>query len=238
MRSQGEARGEAHSQIEKWRRDKMNNLIEELSALIPQCNPLTKLDTLTVLRMVVQHLKSLKVMTNSYSGDIYRHSFMQDKELRHLILKTAEGFLFVVGCEGKILFVSKSVSKTLHYDQVSKTGHFPHYVNVSLGNKGACLQVHSNFSTGRACVSSGSRCSFFCQIKSCKILVKEELEQALTQLKEKRYQHFEVSGGGAQLGFDALCDSDDTAIAAFMNKLEAEGGLGDTKNFSDIHQIL
>lgn len=52
------------------------------------------------------------------------------------------------------------------------------------------------------------------------------------------HSHEPLLGEGAQLDFDALCDNDDTAMAAFMNYLEAEGGLGDPGDFSDIHWTL
>lgn len=74
------------------------------------------------------------------------------------------------------------------------------------------------------------------------ILLSPEIEE-LEATRQNRstvapHSHEPLLGGGAQLDFDALCDNDDTAIAAFMNYLEAEGGLGDPEDFSDIHWTL
>uniref|UniRef100_A0A671XPZ5 Basic helix-loop-helix ARNT like 2 n=1 Tax=Sparus aurata TaxID=8175 RepID=A0A671XPZ5_SPAAU len=230
---------EPHSQIEKRRRDKMNNLIDKLSAMIPTCNPMSrKLDKLTVLRMAVQHLKSLKGSGSSFSETNYKPSFLPDEELKHLVLKAADGFLFVVGCDrGKIVFVSESVTKILNYSRAELIGQslfdYIHqkdmgkvkeqlsaselYPRERLIDAKTGLQVQADLPVGASRLCTGARRSFFCRMKYNKISVKvEEKEfQAGTSKKKESQKYCTVHCTGymrswptSQLGADGEGEAD------------------------------
>lgn len=100
-----------HSEIEKRRRDRMNELICELNALLPAASN-RKLDKLSVLRLALQHIASLTSAGERDGECSGNGDNLPATELLSLLERSVEGFLVVTDVDtGNIVYASESVSR-------------------------------------------------------------------------------------------------------------------------------
>lgn len=109
------------------RREKENQEFSELAKLLPLPTAITtQLDKASIIRLTTSYLKMRHVFPHGL-GDEWgaapppRESNM--KELGSHLLQTLDGFIFVVGRDGKIMYISETASVHLGLSQVELTGN-------------------------------------------------------------------------------------------------------------------
>lgn len=112
---------ENHCEIERRRRVKMATYFAELCDMVPSCaNLARKPDKLTILRMAAQFMKTLRANNNSTNlnspQDLHKPSFLNDHELKYLMVESCDAFLFALNCDNlRIIYVSDAIQQILSY---------------------------------------------------------------------------------------------------------------------------
>ncbi|KFW74751.1 Aryl hydrocarbon receptor nuclear translocator, partial [Manacus vitellinus] len=109
---------ENHSEIERRRRNKMTAYITELSDMVPTCSALArKPDKLTILRMAVSHMKSLRGTGNTSTDGTYKPSFLTDQvRAGHGAVERGRAGRDL-RAPGRVVYVSASVTPVLNQPQ-------------------------------------------------------------------------------------------------------------------------
>ncbi|XP_059045662.1 circadian locomoter output cycles protein kaput [Achroia grisella] len=103
---------------EKKRRDQFNMLVNELSTMVSTNNK--KMDKSTVLKATISFLRNHNEITvRSRAHDVHedwKPTFLSNEEFTYLILEALEGFVMVFSANGRIYYVSESISSLLGHN--------------------------------------------------------------------------------------------------------------------------
>ena len=109
----------------------MATYFAELCDMVPACSNLArKPDKLTILRMAAQFMKTLRSNNNSLTInssqisqqqqqqqiDGHKPSFLNDQELKYLMVESCDAFLFALNCDNlRIIYISDAIQHILSY---------------------------------------------------------------------------------------------------------------------------
>ncbi|XP_029666826.1 circadian locomoter output cycles protein kaput isoform X2 [Formica exsecta] len=169
---------------EKKRRDQFNMLVNELGSMISANT--RKMDKSTVLKSTILFLKKHnEIAVRSRVHEIqenWKPSFLSNEEFTHLILEALDGFIVVFSSNGRIYYVSESVTSLLGYlpNELENTTIYnityqedqPHLYNVLL-NPGSTRDKRA--------VKKEDQISFTCHIKRGGLNFQEDSVYELVQ---------------------------------------------------------
>ncbi|XP_050465248.1 circadian locomoter output cycles protein kaput isoform X2 [Cataglyphis hispanica] len=169
---------------EKKRRDQFNMLVNELGSMISANT--RKMDKSTVLKSTILFLKNHnEIAVRSRVHEIqenWKPSFLSNEEFTHLILEALDGFIIVFSSNGRIYYVSESVTSLLGYlpNELENTTIYnityqedqPHLYNVLL-NPGSTRDKRT--------VKKENQISFTCHIKRGGLNFREDSVYELVQ---------------------------------------------------------
>ncbi|EFN76178.1 Circadian locomoter output cycles protein kaput [Harpegnathos saltator] len=169
---------------EKKRRDQFNMLVNELGSMVSANT--RKMDKSTVLKSTILFLKNHnEIAVRSRVHEIqedWKPSFLSNEEFTHLILEALDGFIMVFSSNGRIYYVSESVTSLLGYlpNELESTTIYdityqedqPHLYNILLNPSGA---------RDRHPVKKEDQISFACHIKRGGLDFREDSVYELVQ---------------------------------------------------------
>ncbi|CAF0754345.1 unnamed protein product [Didymodactylos carnosus] len=122
-----EAMKEKSKNAARSRREKENAEFYELAKLLPLPHAITdQLDKASVIRLTTSYLKMRAIIPEGLGGAWGSRSSTQtyiEQEVNSQLTQILDGFLFVVGPDGKIMYISETASTHLGLSQVELTGN-------------------------------------------------------------------------------------------------------------------
>ncbi|CAF4495746.1 unnamed protein product [Rotaria socialis] len=122
-----EAMKEKSKNAARSRREKENAEFFELAKLLPLPHAITdQLDKASVIRLTTSYLKMRAIIPEGLGSAWGSRSLTQtaiEREVNSQLTQILDGFLFVVGPDGKIMYISETASTHLGLSQVELTGN-------------------------------------------------------------------------------------------------------------------